>query len=88
MFAWLLGSAIGRIISAVIGTFVLCSILYGGCQIKACIAHKEEVKAKAAEKALEIYQNDQKAKEIIEGMTDEELVNFARTGVLPKRLQP
>lgn len=84
---WLTGTAIGQGIALAAGAALLSGLLYAGCQVRSCIRHEAEVKAKTAEKTLEVYQADEQSQEKITEMTDEELADFARTGRLPERLQ-
>lgn len=83
-FGWLMKSAVGRIVGAVIGTALLSGMLYAGCQVKGCITHKAEVKAKTAEKTLEVEREDQKVKEQVHGMSDDDLADFLRHGGVRK----
>jgi hypothetical protein len=80
IFAWLLKTAIGRSIGIAVGTALLSGMLYAGCQIKSCINHKAEVKAETAEKTLEVEREDQKVKDQVHQMSDDDLADFIRTG--------
>ncbi|MDI6752793.1 MAG: hypothetical protein QME78_00175 [Thermodesulfobacteriota bacterium] len=75
MLTWFLGP-VGRYV----GIALLLAALYGGCQVKSCISHQAEVKAKTAEKTLEVEREDQKVKEQVRQMSDDDLADFIRRG--------
>jgi hypothetical protein len=84
ILSWLLKTAIGRLIGVALGTALLSGILYAGCQVKGCITHKAEVRAKTAERTLEVEREDQKIKDKVRQMPDDELADFIRRGGVRK----
>ncbi|MFA5381846.1 MAG: hypothetical protein WC356_01685 [Candidatus Micrarchaeia archaeon] len=84
ILAWLLKTAVGRIIGTALGATLLSGILFAGCQVKGCITHKAEVRAKIAEKILEVEREDQKVKEQVHQMDDGALADFLRRGGVRK----
>lgn len=80
MLTWLFTTAIGRIIGAAAAGILLSSILYAGCQVKGCIQHQAEVKAKTAEKTLEVREQDDELQEEVDEMSDDELADYLRRG--------
>lgn len=81
---WLFKTAIGRYVGIAAGAALLSGILYAGCQVKGCIEHKAKVAAKTADKTLEVERADQKVKEKIHQMSDDDLADFIRRGGVRK----
>lgn len=84
ILSWLLKTALGRIVGLAVGGMLLSGILYAGCQVKGCITHDADVKAKTAEKTLEVEREDRKIKDEVRQMDDDDLANFLRRGGVRK----
>ncbi len=84
IITWLLKTVIGRYVAIAAGATLLSGVLYAGCSIKGCLTHKAEVKAKIAEKTLEVEREDQKVKNEVHGMSDDALADFLRHGGVRK----
>jgi len=80
LISWLLGTAIGRWVAIGGGALLLSGLLYAGCQVKGCLTHQAEVRAKTAEKTLGVERAAQKVKEKMHQMSDDDLADFIRRG--------
>ena len=83
-------SLVGKAIS--LGLMLI--LLSGGgyfvvAKIKGCVRAEDRAATleKAREQTQEIQNADQKSQQNLREMTDEELAEFGRTGVLPERLR-
>jgi hypothetical protein len=82
------------LVAKIIATGVTILLLSGGgclaiSKIKGCVRAEDKAATleKAAEKNQEVQNADEASKKQLEGMTDEELAEYARTGVMPERLR-
>lgn len=85
ILSWLLKTALGRIVGAAVGGMILSSLFYAGCQVKGCIEHKAKVEAKTSQKTLEVEREDQRIKEEVHQMSDDDLADFLRSGGVRKK---
>ena len=72
-----------------IGKWVGIAILAIGLLLgaRACLTsyHNAGIAKKIAEQQLKVYKQDQASKQAVEGMTNEEMAEFLRTGKFPLR---
>ena len=85
IFDWLLKSALGRLVGVATGAFLLSGLLYAGCQVKGCLNERAEVRAKTAEKTLEVQDEKRKIEKETHDLSDDDLAEYFRTGRVPKR---